>query len=126
MLLFGGGDEGAHPKLIYRWVWTLKLRSRPIVTVWLSPTHRNHSFSGRCYTCLVGVIVSVLGVHEIQFADIKADDEDTSNCGRCDYYPGTNNCYRPGGENHKGMIDFWRRPKLSYNLTQALFRKYGR
>ncbi len=77
--------------------------------------------------------VMVLGVHDIQFADIKADDEDTSNCGRCDYYPGTNNCsfinttcYRPGGENHKGMIDFWRRPKLSYNFTQALFRKYGK
>ncbi len=67
-----------------------------------------------------------------QFGDIKANDGDTKKCGRCDYFPGTNNCSyidvscgRPGGENHKGSVDFWRRKKMSYNITKALYVAYG-
>ena len=68
-----------------------------------------------------------------QFADIKANDDDTALCGQCNYYPNSTlcayinvNCSRPGGENHKGTIDFWRRIKLAYNVTRDLYTNYGK
>ena len=30
-------------------------------------------------------------------------------------------CGRPGGENHKGTVDFWRRKKLSYPALAAVY-----
>lgn len=29
--------------------------------------------------------------------------------------------HRPGGENHKGVIDFWRRPKQAYAVVQEKY-----
>lgn len=56
------------------------------------------------------------GITVWQFCDSKADDSDTHNCGSCQYYPNQNicsyinvtKCGRPGGENHKGSVDFSR------------------
>ena len=30
-------------------------------------------------------------------------------------------CGRPGGENHKGAVDFWRRKKQSYSAVASLY-----
>ena len=69
------------------------------------------------------------------FFDFKTDDE-TQLCGPCEYLPGvtpptcgyisTSPCgeqkrVRPGGINHKGVVDFWRRKKDSYTLVSAKF-----
>ena len=64
-----------------------------------------------------------------QFADIKV-----ANCPACEYLPHPNNltvpwdcafidtsCSRPGGENHKGSIDFWRREKLAMGAVRRIF-----
>jgi len=74
---------------------------------------------------------SVSGITIWQFADIKADDSDTKKCGSCQYYPHPPSlsvawncsyidvkCGRPGGENHKGAVDFWRREKIDYVTLQ--------
>ena len=60
----------------------------------------------------------------------------TQLCGPCEYLPGvtpptcgyisTSPCgeqkrVRPGGINHKGVVDFWRRKKDSYTLVSAKF-----
>ena len=73
----------------------------------------------------------ISGIAVWQFADIKANDDDTVKCGQCNYYPNSTicayinvNCSRPGGENHKGSLDFWRRTKLAYNITKELFTSY--
>ena len=69
------------------------------------------------------------------FFDFKTDDE-TQACGPCVYLEGvtpptcghiaTNHCgestrVRPGGTNHKGVVDFWRRKKQSYAAVAARF-----
>ncbi|ETO00451.1 Beta-galactosidase [Reticulomyxa filosa] len=71
----------------------------------------------------------ISGMTMWQFADIKANDQDTALCGRCDYIPNSNNCSyidinckRPGGENHKGGVDFWRRPKRAYQVLKQLYK----
>lgn len=33
-------------------------------------------------------------------------------------------CWRPGGENHKGAVDFWRRKKQVFGAVQAVFRRH--
>ena len=63
--------------------------------------------------------------------DFKVDDE---SCGQCDYLPHPNNltvpwdcgyinvkCGRPNGINHKGVLDWWRRPKESMASMAALY-----
>lgn len=79
---------------------------------------------------------SISGLTLWQFADIKIEDSETIACGQCDYYPHLNlsvpwnceyikpaagNCNRPGGENHKGQVDFWRRYKESYYVVQDVY-----
>eukprot|EP01059_Diplonema_ambulator_P031384 TRINITY_DN5734_c0_g1_i1.p1 TRINITY_DN5734_c0_g1~~TRINITY_DN5734_c0_g1_i1.p1 ORF type:complete len:623 (+),score=162.68 TRINITY_DN5734_c0_g1_i1:629-2497(+) len=65
-----------------------------------------------------------------QFMDIKANDQDTVSCGQCDYLPGVTpptcgyinvSCNRPGGENHKGTLDFWRRKKQVFTTVQKIY-----
>ena len=29
---------------------------------------------------------------------------------------------RPGGENHKGSVDFWRRPKPAFGIVAAKYK----
>ncbi|KAA0177338.1 hypothetical protein FNF27_01116 [Cafeteria roenbergensis] len=70
-----------------------------------------------------------------QFNDIKANEGDTAKCGQCQYLPHPNNltvpwtceqinvgCGRPGGENHKGQVDFWRRKKQSFPRLASIFK----
>jgi len=75
----------------------------------------------------------VTGITLWQFNDIKADDSDTRDCGQCDYLPHGNlstpwtcayidvKCGRPGGEDHKGAVDFWRRKKESYAVVSNIY-----
>jgi beta-glucuronidase len=69
-----------------------------------------------------------------QFNDIKAHEGATQDCGQCAYAPHPNNltvpwdcsyidvtCGRPGGENHKGQVDFWRRTKSTFDGLKAVF-----
>ena len=32
------------------------------------------------------------------------------------------NVGRPGGENHKGVVDFWRRPKEEFAAVAAIYK----
>jgi hypothetical protein len=70
------------------------------------------------------------GITLWQFADIKADDHSTVQCGPCELVPGSNppdcayvnvSCSRPGGENNKGSLDFWRRHKQVFATVAALY-----
>ena len=75
----------------------------------------------------------VAGISLWQFMDIKADDGATKSCGSCVYAKPYNastpmdcaiisaHCWRPGGENHKGLVDLWRRPKRVFASVQKLF-----
>lgn len=76
----------------------------------------------------------VSGLTLWQFSDIKANDQSTAQCGQCDYLPHPNNltvpwdcgyidvtCGRPGGENHKGAVDFWRRTKEEYPVLAGIY-----
>ena len=75
----------------------------------------------------------VSGISIWQFNDIKADDGATHSCGSCKYSTPYNastpmdcafitaKCWRPGGENHKGLVDFWRRPKRAFETVKALY-----
>jgi len=78
---------------------------------------------------------SVSGVTIWQFADIKANDQATKQCGQCTYLPHppslstpwdcgfiSEKCGRPGGENHKGMVDFWRREKAVFPVLQKIYK----
>jgi len=71
----------------------------------------------------------VSGLTTWQFADIKVD----SSCAQCVYKPHPPslsvpwdcsyidvNCGRPGGENHKGLVDFWRREKMSFAVLAEM------
>lgn len=64
------------------------------------------------------------------YFDFKGNDEATAACGHCDYLLGIEpptcgfinvTCARPGGENHKGVVDFWRRPKQAYAMVAAKY-----
>jgi hypothetical protein len=63
------------------------------------------------------------------FFDFKVNDAEENNT-HCDYLPGVYpptcgyinmSSGRPGGENHKGVIDFWRREKPSYQIVAAKY-----
>jgi len=77
----------------------------------------------------------VSGITIWQFSDIKANDQSTKQCGQCTYatHPPSlsvpwnctyinEKCGRPGGENHKGAVDFWRREKLGYSTLQKIYK----
>jgi len=72
----------------------------------------------------------ISGVTLWHWSDFKANDNDTRSCGRCNYVPGVEpptcgyinvDCNRPGGENHKGVVDFWRREKEAYHTVSAKY-----
>ena len=88
------------------------------------------------------------GVTLFQFFDIKVGDEKTRRCPPCDYLPGVepptcgcihagpyddypfppfppaNKCGRPGGLNHKGVLDPWRRKKEAFYVVSYLVFSY--
>jgi len=78
--------------------------------------------------------VHVTGLTIWQFADIKANDQSTRQCGQCIYFPHPPSlsvpwncryisvkCGRPGGENHKGQADFWRREKDAFTALKTVY-----
>eukprot|EP00756_Hemistasia_phaeocysticola_P006893 Hpha_TRINITY_DN14039_c0_g1::TRINITY_DN14039_c0_g1_i1::g.44274::m.44274/K01195/uidA, GUSB; beta-glucuronidase len=73
---------------------------------------------------------SLSGITLWHYFDFKGNDGATAECGQCQYLPGVEpptcgyinvKCNRPGGANHKGVVDFWRRPKESYGVVQSLY-----
>ena len=73
----------------------------------------------------------VTGLSIWLLTDFKVGD---ISCGQCDYLPHPNNltvpwdcgyidvsCGRPNGMNHKGVVDWWRRPKESNASMAALY-----
>ena len=62
------------------------------------------------------------------FFDFKVNDA-AENHTACQYAPGVfpptctsiSLSFRPGGENHKGVVDFWRRPKPAYAQVAARY-----
>lgn len=73
---------------------------------------------------------SISGLTLWHFFDFKGDDAAQKQCGPCDYLEGvspptcghiSSSCWRPGGENHKGVVDFWRREKEGYALVGAKY-----
>lgn len=76
----------------------------------------------------------VSGLTVWQFSDIKVEG-----CPQCEYptpWPATltqpwncsvitTTCGRPGGENHKGAVDAWRRPKLEFGPIARLYGQYA-
>merc|ERR1712083_322135 len=72
----------------------------------------------------------ISGITLWHWSDFKVNDRDTAQCGRCDYLPDVEpptcgyinvSCHRPGGENHKGVVDFWRREKEAYHVVAAKY-----
>jgi len=71
---------------------------------------------------------NVSGITLWHFCDFKAGDQNNT---ACDYlpnvYPPTcgfiniSRSNRPGGENHKGSVDFWRRKKPIFDIVAALY-----
>ena len=75
---------------------------------------------------------SISGLTLWHFFDFKGDDAAQKQCGPCDYLEGvspptcghiSSSCWRPGGENHKGSLDFWRREKPAFTQTAASYAK---
>ena len=70
----------------------------------------------------------VSGVTLWHFMDFKVDDANEHGT-HCDYLPGVYppTCgyikidARPGGENHKGVVDFWRRKKPAFDVVAAKY-----
>jgi len=72
----------------------------------------------------------ISGITLWHYFDFKGNDAATQKCGHCDYlpdvYPPTCSfidvsCNRPGGENHKGVVDFWRREKQVYSVIASKY-----
>lgn len=76
----------------------------------------------------------ITGLTIWQFSDIKANDGDTKHCGQCEYKPHpphlsvpwdcayiNTKCGRPGGENHKGQVDYWRREKETFHTLSQVY-----
>ena len=76
----------------------------------------------------------IIRIQRLEQLDVsKADDGATHSCGSCKYSTPYNastpmdcafitaKCWRPGGENHKGLVDFWRRPKRAFETVKALY-----
>jgi hypothetical protein len=83
------------------------------------------------------------GVSLFQFFDIKVGDDKTRRCPPCDYVPAVEpptcgyihagpdddypweqklgKCGRPGGLNHKGVLDPWRRKKEAFSVVAVRF-----
>ena len=98
-------------------------------------------WSQKYQATLVSADASFLSTHKDvsgltlwQFADIKANYGDTKSYGGCDYLPHgpwgatpwdcayiDTSVKRPGGENHKGSVDFWRRKKEVFPLVAAIY-----
>jgi hypothetical protein len=66
--------------------------------------------------------------------DTKGNDESTKQCGSCVYEPHPPSlsvpwncsfidvtCGRPGGVNHKGAVDLWRRTKEEFAAVAAIY-----
>jgi len=88
------------------------------------------------------VLQNVSGIAIWQLFDVKADPSDFHPgpgpehqvCQACNYTTPYNastpmncssistKCFRPGGENHKGALDFWRREKAAFAAAKALYR----
>jgi len=77
---------------------------------------------------------AITGMTIWQFNDIKGNDQSNQQCGPCKYFSHPANltvpwdceyidvnCGRPGGENHKGSIDFWRRIKTAYGIVSKIY-----
>mmetsp|Transcript_97079 Transcript_97079/g.301990 ORF Transcript_97079/g.301990 Transcript_97079/m.301990 type:complete len:531 (-) Transcript_97079:189-1781(-) len=73
---------------------------------------------------------NISGLALWHFFDFKANDQDTARCGPCRYLPGVEpptcgrvdvRCSRPGGLNHKGVVDLWRRKKEAYDVVAARY-----
>ena len=70
----------------------------------------------------------ISGITLWHFFDFKVNDA-AENGTACQYAPGVfpPTCtsialsFRPGGENHKGVVDFWRRPKPAFAQVAARF-----
>lgn len=67
------------------------------------------------------------------YFDFKINDEDIATCGPCEYMehktPPTCSyinvsCTRPGGENHKGVVDFWRRKKSTWDIVKSKYTNH--
>lgn len=72
----------------------------------------------------------ISGITLWHYFDFKGNDGAEEKCGPCDYIPGVDpptcayinvDCNRPGGENHKGVVDFWRRVKQAYPVVAAKY-----
>lgn len=71
---------------------------------------------------------NISGITLWHFFDFKVDDGEENET-HCEYIPDMYppNCsyieinHRPGGVNHKGVLDFWRRPKPSYQIVAAKY-----
>ena len=70
---------------------------------------------------------NISGITLWHYNDFKINDKDIAMCGPCEYKEGSNpplcayinvSCSRPGGENHKGVVDFWRRKKTSWDVVK--------
>lgn len=118
---------------------------------WVNETSPGYGafWSQKYQSSLVGADVKYLlgddrvsGLSLWLLTDFKVDDE---SCGQCSYAPHPDTlsvpwnctyinvecgggssclqkpCGRPGGENHKGAVDFWRRKKISYATVSALY-----
>lgn len=73
---------------------------------------------------------NISGIALWHFTDFKVNDAYENNT-QCDYlsdvYPPicgyiNTNSKRPGGLNHKGSIDLWRRPKPAYSVVSTKYR----
>eukprot|EP00411_Alexandrium_monilatum_P092372 CAMPEP_0175749798 /NCGR_PEP_ID=MMETSP0097-20121207/60342_1 /TAXON_ID=311494 /ORGANISM="Alexandrium monilatum, Strain CCMP3105" /LENGTH=212 /DNA_ID=CAMNT_0017058377 /DNA_START=15 /DNA_END=650 /DNA_ORIENTATION=+ len=72
----------------------------------------------------------ISGISLWHFFDFKGNDVDTAACGPCEYLKNVTpptcayvnaSCHRPGGINHKGVVDLWRRKKEAYDVVAAKY-----
>lgn len=71
---------------------------------------------------------NISGITLWHFFDFKVDDDESDKT-HCDYIPDVfpPECAyieinkRPGGVNHKGVLDFWRRPKPIYQIVAGKY-----
>lgn len=70
------------------------------------------------------------GITLWHFFDFKINDQDTALCGPCELIPGVEpptcayvdvGCKRPAGKNHKGVVDMWRREKITYHAVAVKY-----
>ena len=68
------------------------------------------------------------------YFDFKINDHDIAICGPCEYVEHESppicsfinvSCARPGGENHKGVVDFWRRKKSTWDIVKSKYTNYS-